>query len=111
MYQLSTKLKGATVEDLKRENKCINLLKSENIKMRFKNVGDLQNTHVAVFADAVYGNLEGLACQPRLISFLMNGNSQCYPISWASKKSQKSSEMANYIFNKRNDKGRTMDFI
>ena len=78
--QLSTKLNGAIVEDLKRANKCINRLKSENVKMRFENVGDLQKTHLAVFADASYGKLEGSVSQGGFISFLTNGNGQCCPI-------------------------------
>ena len=79
--QLSTKLKGTTVEDMKRANKCVNLLKPENVKKRFKNVGDLQKTHLAVFADASYGNLAGSASQEGFISFLTNGNGQCCPVS------------------------------
>ena len=86
MCQLSTELKGATVEDLKRANKCVNLLKSKNIKMRFENVGDLQKTHLVVFADAIYGNFAGSASQGRFISFLTNGNGQCCPISLTSEK-------------------------
>ena len=54
--------------------------------MRFENVGYLQKTHFAVFADASYGNLAGSASQGGFISFLTSGNGQCRPISWTSKK-------------------------
>ena len=61
-------------------------MKSENVKMRFENVGDLQTTHLAVFADASYRNLAGSASQGGFISFRTNGNGQCSPISWTSEK-------------------------
>ena len=48
--------------------------------MRFENVGDLQKTHLAVFADASYGYLAGSASQGGFVSFLTNGNGQCCPI-------------------------------
>ena len=54
--------------------------------MHFENVGDLQKTHLAVSADASYGNLAGSASQGGLISFLTDGNGQCCPILWTSKK-------------------------
>ena len=47
----------ATVTDLLRANKVVQMLKSENVIIRFPRLSDLSECHVECHSDAALGNL------------------------------------------------------
>ena len=87
--QLSVNFKNATVKDLMKVNKCIKKLKSENVFLKFPDLGDLKKAKLLAYADASFNNLGNGASQGANICFIVGENGKHAVISWQSKKIQR----------------------
>ena len=84
--QLSSSLKSATVEDQPRANKTIKKLKSNVVKLRFPNIGQVEKAQLVPFSDASLGNMKNGGSQGGGIIFIVGENGGYAPISWNSRK-------------------------
>lgn len=82
---LSTKLKGATVEDLLDCNKVIRRIKSDRQTLRFQHLGEAPLSLV-VFSDASLGNLPDGGSQGGYLILLVGEQGKFSPICWNSKR-------------------------
>ena len=57
-FQLSTVLNRATQKDGKVANKIIKKVKQENVKLKFRKLGNIKDLHIEMFSDASLGNME-----------------------------------------------------
>ena len=87
--QLSVNFKNATVKDLMKANKCVKKLKSENVILKFPDLGDLKKAKLVAYADASFNNLGNGASQGANICFIVGENGKHAVISWQSKKIQR----------------------
>ena len=84
--QLSSSLKSATVEDHLRANKTIKKLKSNEVKLKFHNIGQVEKARLVSFSDASLANLKNGGSQGGGIIFIVGENGKYAPLSWNSKK-------------------------
>ena len=70
--QLSVSLKQATVSELIKVNKCLKMLKSNDVSLTFPKLGDLAKYSLVIYSDASFANLAGYASQGASIVFLSN---------------------------------------
>ena len=86
-YQLSTVLNRATARDAKVCNKVIKKVKQNNVKLKFTRLGDINDLHLEMFADASLGNVEqGIHTKSGMgyIITLANKNMDVSPLHWKS---------------------------
>ena len=83
--EISTSVKSATVEDVMQANKVVRKAKSNTVRLRFRDLGDVKRADLISFSDASLGNLKDGASQGGHI-FLVGKNGNYSPISWQSKK-------------------------
>ena len=84
--QLSSSLKSSTVEDQLRANKTIKKLKSDEVKLRFPNIGQVEKAQLVSFSDASLANLKNGGSEGGGIIFIVGENGEYAPLSWNSKK-------------------------
>ena len=84
--QLSVNLKDATVNDIKRANKCVKSLKGDDVCLTFPKLGDIHKCSLVSYSDASFANLAGCASQGGSIVFLSNKAGLAAPLSWHSRK-------------------------
>ena len=84
--EISTSVKNATVEDVMQANKVIRKAKSNTVRLRFRDLGDVKTAELISFSDASLGNLKDGASQGGHIICLVGKNGNYSPISWQSKK-------------------------
>ena len=82
---LAASVRTATVKDILYANKIIRRIKSDNITLKFRNLGCGEKSLV-VFTDASLGNLPNGGSQGGYIVLLMSDNGTFSPICWNSKK-------------------------
>ena len=85
MRQLASKIKDGKVEHLMEANKVIRRIKSEQVDLKFHNLGSGQLS-LLVYTDASLGNLPDGGTQGGYIIFLANEKGKVIPICWNSKK-------------------------
>ena len=83
--QLASKIKDGKVEHLQEANKVIRRIKSEQVDLKFHNLGSGQLS-LLVYTDASLGNLPDGGTQGGYIIFLANEKGKVIPICWNSKK-------------------------
>ena len=74
--QLSSSLKSATVEDQLRANKTIKKLKSNEVKLRFPNIGQVEKAQLVSFSDASLANLKNGGSKGDGIIFIVGENGE-----------------------------------
>ena len=84
--EMSTLLKKATVSDLIRLNKIISRLTTDNIRLHYPKMLDMNNCSIECFSDASFANLIGDGSQGGFIIFLKDKNGGRCPIYWESRK-------------------------
>ena len=57
-FQLSTLLNRATPKDIKICNKIVKKVKQQNVVLKFTRLGNIEDLHLEMFADASLGNIE-----------------------------------------------------
>ena len=87
--QLSVNFNKATVEDLKKANKCVKKLQLQKVVLRFPNLGDLSKLRLLSYTDSSFNNLGEGASQGAFINFVVGENQKYAPLSWQSKKLQR----------------------
>ena len=83
--QLASKINDGKVEHLQEANKVIRRIKSEQVDLKFHNLGSGQLS-LLVYTDASLGNLLDGGTQGAYIIFLANEKGKVIPICWNSKK-------------------------
>ena len=86
-FNLSTVLNRATLRDGKLANKIIKKAKQEQIELKFSTLGNIEDLHLEIFADASLGNVEsGLHTKSGMGYFicLANKNLDISPLHWKS---------------------------
>ena len=79
-------MKSATVEDQFRANKTIKKLKSNEVKLRFPNNGQVEKAQLVSFSDASLANLKNDGSQGGGIIFIVGENGEYVSLTWNSKK-------------------------
>ena len=79
--QLSSSLKSETVEDQLRGNKTFKKLKSNEVKLRFPNIGQVEKAQLVSFSDASFANLKNGGSQDGGIIFIAGENGEYAPLS------------------------------
>ena len=87
--QLSVNFNKATVEDLKKANKCVKKLQLKKVALRFPNLGDMSKIKLMSYTDASFNNLGEGASQGAYINFMIGENQKYAPLAWQSKKLQR----------------------
>ena len=87
--QLSVNLKSPSESDIALAKKCLIKLKSNDVKLKFNNVGGLKDCELLVFTDASFANLMDCGSQAGLMIFLRGSNGNVSPLYWRSKKIQR----------------------
>ena len=86
-FQLSTVLNRATQKDGKAANKIIKKVKQEDVKLKFRKLGNIKDLHIELFSDASLGNIEqGIQVKSGMGYFicLANENLDISPLHWKS---------------------------
>ena len=86
-FQLSTVLNRATIKDAKNANKVVKKMKQNDIKLKFGNLGKVDDMHIEVFADASLGNIEDQIHTKSAMGYficLANSSFQMSPLHWKS---------------------------
>ena len=86
-FQLSTVLNRSTVKDAKQGNKVVKKMKEKQVGLKFKHLGNIQDLHIEVFADASLGNIEeGIQTKSAMGYFicLTNSDLEISPLHWKS---------------------------
>ena len=86
-FQLSTVLNRSTLKDAKQGNKVVKKMKEKQVGLKFKHLGDINDLHIEVFADASLGNIEdGIQTKSAMGYFicLTNSNLEISPLHWKS---------------------------
>ena len=83
--QLDSKIKDGKVEHLMEANKVIRRIKSEQIDLKFHNLGSGQLS-LLVYTDVSLGNLPDGGTQGGYIIFLANEKGKAIPICWNSRR-------------------------
>ena len=84
--ELSVAWNTATVADLLRLNKVISRVTTDNMKLSFPTMQQLDKCSIECFADASFANLAGGASQGGFIIFLRDNCGTRCPIYWQSRK-------------------------
>ena len=84
--EISTSAKNATVEDVMQANKVIRKAKSNTVRLRFRDLGDVKRAEFMSFAVASLTKFKRWASQGGHTIFLVGKNGNYSPISWQSKK-------------------------
>ena len=85
--ELLTRIKNATVEDIKNVNKMILKLKTDNVLLSFRNLGMVDSAQIIAFHDASLANLNCGGSQGAFVIFLSDSlNKNVSAISWQSRK-------------------------
>ena len=84
--QASISVSKGTVSDLYVANKSINKLKSEEVVLKFKDIGDVTKARITAYSDASHANLKNGSSQGGYIIFLHGENDCVTPLSWRSRK-------------------------
>lgn len=83
--QLSTVQSNPKISDLKKSNKVLKDLKSDEVELLFIEL-DLETIELVVYSDASHANLHDGGSQGGFIVFLSDASGKCSPISWGSKR-------------------------
>ena len=86
-FQLSTVLNRSTFQDAKHGNKVVKKMKEKEIGLKFKHLGNIDDLHIEVFADASLGNIEeGIQTKSAMGYFicLTNDDLEMSPLHWKS---------------------------
>ena len=75
--EVNKSIKDATHKDLFTANKGIRKAKSQNTKLEFPNLGNIEEARIVGYADASFKNLKGGASQGGYLIFLQGGNIRC----------------------------------
>jgi len=81
---VNTSMTNGKVKDLSRANKVIKQLKSDDVKIFFHDLKEIQE--LVCYSDASYASLPGGASQGAYILFLKGSNGKYVPIAWKSNK-------------------------
>ena len=84
--QLSSSLKSEAVEFQFRANKTIEQLKSNEVKLRFPNIGQVEKAQLVSFNDVSLANLKNGGSQSGGIIFIVGEDGEYAPLLWNSKK-------------------------
>ena len=82
--EVNTSMTNGKVKDLSRANKVIKQLKSDDVKIFFHDLREIQE--LVCYSDASYASLPGGASQGAYILFLKGSNGKYVPIAWKSNK-------------------------
>ena len=82
--RLSTKLQAPIVQDVIDANKTLKKANSVKLQLRYKQLK--RPLRLLAFCDASYANLPGGASQGGYIVFLTDGDNNCSPLAWRSRK-------------------------
>ena len=82
--QLANWIKSTTENDLKYALKVVKYVKNDKVHIKC-NLGQKDNLHLVVYADASLANLPDQGSQSGYIIFLANDCKQCIPLNWQSK--------------------------
>ena len=82
---ISSRIKDATISDVKETNKLIKHVKDNKNSIKFPSL-HRPSTKVIMFADASFNNLPDGSSQGGYIVLLADKNNRCCPISWKSNK-------------------------
>ena len=86
--QLSTVLNKASYKDAKNANKVALKAKHENIELKFSKLGNIEDLHIELFADASLGNMEKDMETKSVMGYficLANKDLKMSPLHWKSK--------------------------
>ena len=86
-FQLSTVLNRSTFSDAKQGNKVVKKMKEKEVGLKFQHLGNIEELHIEVFADASLGNIEeGIQTKSAMGYFicLTNSNLDISPLHWKS---------------------------
>ena len=84
---MSTILSRATPRDVKTCNKIIKKVKTQDVRLKFSRLGNIEELHIEMFADASLGNIEeGIHTKSGMGYFisLVNKNLKTSPLHWKS---------------------------
>ena len=81
---VASRLSISTVEDMKRVNKIIRKVQSEQVNLNFHDLGE--QMELLLFSDASFGNLADGGSQGGYVIFLKGMNGKINPVAWQSKK-------------------------
>ena len=79
-------MKTCKVEDILAGNKVIKRLKSEDLALRFPNLGSIMDSKLIAYSDASYANLSDGSSQGAFVVLLVNSEGSFAPLAWQSKK-------------------------
>ena len=79
--EINTSVKNATVEDVMQANKVVRKAKSNTVRLRFSDLGDVKRAELISFSDASLGNLKDGASQGGHTILLVGKNGNYSPIS------------------------------
>lgn len=82
--QAASRVNKAKVSDLIEINKLVKKTKSEEVRLKFPKLKNLENSRLVVFADASLGNLEGGGSQGAYTIFIADEDNNCALLSWNS---------------------------
>ena len=77
---LSTKVKSASLGDIKKANKLLKSLQQIKVVVRISNTGDISSSSLILFSDASHGNLSAGGSQGGFL-ILLHGNHQSTPLT------------------------------
>ena len=86
-FQLSTVLNRATQKDAKNANKVLKKMRQNDVKLKFENLGKIDDMHIEVFADASLGNIEDQIHTKSAMGYficLSNSSLKMSPLHWKS---------------------------
>ena len=84
---LSTKVKFATTDDVKRINKVVRKVKSDPVIIKIPNVGAIKDTSLFAYCDSSFANLsDNCGSQGGFIIFLVGKDGSAAPLIWTSHK-------------------------
>lgn len=83
---LATNFKIATIHDLRRANKVLRRLKSDNTALKLQHLGHSSNLKLVCYADASFANLCDEGSQAGNLIFLVGQNDKCNLLCWESKR-------------------------
>ena len=83
---LSNAMKTCKAEDILAGNKVIKRLKSEDLALRFPNLGSIMDSKLIAYSDASYANLPDGSSQGAFVVLLVNSEGLFAPLAWQSKK-------------------------
>ena len=84
---LSSRVKSATTDDVKRANKVVRKVKSDPMIIRIPNVGSISEASLYAYCDSSFANLsDNCGSQGGFIIFLVGENGNAAPLIWTSHK-------------------------